>query len=145
MSNINGLEYRKIRDRRFRVLKDYSYKLTKFPSSAKDLVIDTPFYTLLKGELTVYTGYEWDGATGAIDDKTILRGSCIHDVLCEMVSYRLIDSSYRKYADKEMIVICDIDGMMKLRKEWVYFAIRYFNKFLNYVGFWKLLNRINKK
>ena len=145
MSKINGLEYRRLTSNRLRVTNEYSYHLRKFPSSIEDVVINTPFFTLIKGELTIYQGYEWDGATGAVDNDTILRGSCVHDVLCEMIHYELLPFSDRKYADREMIAICNDDGMMKLRKEWVYFGTRYVNKLLHYVGFWKLLSKIKRK
>jgi len=52
------------------------------------------------GALLIRKGYCWDGASGpAIDTKSIMRPSLIHDVLYQLISEGCIDSGHRKRAD----------------------------------------------
>mgnify|MGYP003638167030 CR=1 FL=1 len=64
------------------------------------LRVDTRFYTLFKdGRLLIRIGYEWDGGTGAIDDKAMVAASLSHDVICEMTNSDMIPYKWRKHGD----------------------------------------------
>lgn len=39
------------------------------------------------GLLTIYPGYAWDGATCALDFKSALRATLIHDIMCQLVNH----------------------------------------------------------
>jgi len=68
--------------------------------------IDSDFYKLTKdGILLVRKGYTWDGASGAVDTKSILKASCIHDILCELINAGKLAKSYQRTADKHLVEI----------------------------------------
>lgn len=91
--------------------------------------IETDFVSLFPdGLLLIKKGYAWDGASGpAMDTKTIMRGSLVHDAL-----YQLMREDYlyrersRDAADRLLQKICIEDGMCKLRAWWVYQAVKRF-------------------
>ena len=77
------------------------------------------------GILTILSGYAWDGASGpAIDTKTILRGSLVHDALYQLMRLKLLGGWWREAADDELKKICLEDGMCKIRAWWVHRAVR---------------------
>lgn len=80
-----------------------------------------------EGLLTIYAGYAWDGASGpAIDTPDFIRGSCVHDVLYQLIWEGLIPIYYRKDADNILIRICKEDGMFAARRWWVKLAVNTF-------------------
>ncbi len=87
-----------------------------------------PFILLnYDGELIVKKYYAWDGASGpAIDTKTFMRGSLIHDALYQLMREGLLDRSFRDAADHILRRICIKDGMWKIRANWVYWAVKNF-------------------
>jgi len=91
--------------------------------------IETRFISLHRGVLEIKQWYAWDGASGpAIDTKTILRGSLVHDALYQLMWEGLLPQSYRKKADKILYRICREDGMSLWRAQYVYRAVRWFGK-----------------
>ena len=87
--------------------------------------VDHPFFSLKNGVLVAKEGYEWDGASGpAIDTANFMRGSCLHDLLYQLMREGVIDRSYRKRCDQIMREICLEDGMSKIRAWWVYSGVR---------------------
>jgi len=54
--------------------------------------IEHPFFRLtVLGWLTIQAGYAWDGASGpAIDTKSFMRGSLVHDVCYQALSLGLL-------------------------------------------------------
>ncbi len=54
------------------------------------------FILTTDGKLTVYKGYPWDGATGAMDTKNSMVASLVHDCFCEMT--RVGELNYDAYA-----------------------------------------------
>ena len=88
--------------------------------------IDTEYIELTeKGLLTIRRGYAWDGGSGpAIDSKTIMRGSLIHDSLYQLMRQGFLSIDNRKQADIELKKICKEDGMWSVRVWWVYKAVR---------------------
>ena len=78
----------------------------------------------LDGWLWLSHGYAWDGATGAVDTKTIRRGSLIHDALYQLMRLGLLPQSAREPSDRELRRVCLEDGMVALRAWWVYRGVR---------------------
>jgi hypothetical protein len=78
------------------------------------------------GVLIVKKGYAWDGASGAIDTKTNIRASLLHDALCQMIGndelpIQALSDANRLYRD-----ICLADGMSKFRAWLEYKAIKFY-------------------
>ncbi len=77
------------------------------------------------GFLTIEKGYAWDGPSGpAIDTKTFMQGSLIHDALYQLMREEVLPQSCRKRADEILRDICIEDGMSRVRAWWVYRAVR---------------------
>lgn len=77
------------------------------------------------GLLTGKSGYAWDGASGiAIDTKTIMRGSLVHDMLFQLLRMGLLDPVWFKPANEELRKVCIKAGMWKIRAGWVYNAVQ---------------------
>ena len=96
------------------------------------------------GLLLANSGYTWDGASGALDTRSILRASMFHDVLCEMINKDLLPMSTQIVADKLLISLieeywdnyfddgsyckavlaCFIKPFTGLRRKYIYRAVR---------------------
>jgi hypothetical protein len=77
----------------------------------------TPYFALYKdGRLFIFSGYAWDGVTGFPDLPSMMRASCGHDVVFQMLREGLISDSKREYAfktsNKDLATISKIDGLM---------------------------------
>lgn len=73
------------------------------------------------GLLTIYKGYAWNGASGpAPDTKSIMRGSCGHDALYQLITLGVVSSGDRVLADWLLFDMLREDGL-KLAEElpWV--------------------------
>lgn len=97
---------------KYQLANDYRHKL---PDAFKTYAINTRFFSIVDGVLTIRTGYAWDGATWAIDTKTGMRGSLVHDALCQACRMGFITPNRKETIDRELQRICIEDGMMKLR------------------------------
>lgn len=87
--------------------------------------IDADFFVLTTaGELTIKERYAWDGASGASDTRTIMRGALVHDALYQSMREGYLDREYRKKADEIFRDICLTDGMSKPYAWMVYNAVR---------------------
>lgn len=88
--------------------------------------IRTKYLTLYSsGLLQILAGYSWDGPSGpAIDTKTFMRASLVHDALYQLMREMLLPLSRRKDVDKLMYVMCREDGMLKPRAWWAYQGVR---------------------
>ena len=96
----------------YQLHKDYSLYVGIVP----DKIIKSDFLTLtLDGWLTIHKGYAWDGASGAIDTDTIMRGCLVHDALCQLMREGLLPTTYRDKADDVFEEICLEDGMSEAR------------------------------
>jgi len=71
------------------------------------------------GILTIYQGFPWDGATGAIDTEDFMRGSCVHDFFCNAIDERLLSVDFREPADHLLFKLLVEDGMPLARAELV--------------------------
>lgn len=89
--------------------------------------IQTDYCSLApSGELTIYKGYSWDGATRAIDTVSIRRGSLVHDCLYQLLREDLLPFSCRPKVDKILIEICNDDKMWKIYQVIVFAAVKTF-------------------
>jgi len=88
------------------------------------VVISTEFIDLgSSGDLIIKSGYAWDGPSGpAMDTKTAMRGSLIHDALYQLMRMNLLPQSFRLIADKKYRAVCGLDGMSAFRR-WYHFRL----------------------
>ena len=94
-----------------------------------EVSIETEYIALATdGLLSIKEGYAWDGPSGpAIDTKTFMRGSLVHDALYQLMRERHLDhNKFRALADEELRRICLEDGMWVVRAWWVYKSVRFF-------------------
>jgi len=110
----------------------YEYQLyedARYMSNIKGYLVALPFINIYpSGEIVAHKGYAWDGASGAVDTKTIMRGSLFHDVLYQAMRHGKIDRNERCKADDLLIDICDEDGMLEVRQWWVEEGVELFGK-----------------
>ena len=109
---------------RLAYVSGYKYQLTETYTIAipiHGVSAQTDYITLTPtGELTIKKGYSWDGASFiAIDTKSIMRGSLVHDCLYQAIRLGLIPRHLRASADQIMQNICLEDGMMRIRAFWI--------------------------
>ena len=121
----HGITYERIKH------KSYKYRLLKSYRIFINLVgnVNTKYFSLKNGWLTVKKGYAWDGCSGpSIDTKTNMRGGLVHDTLYQMLrdGYLPQGHGHRKFADKLFKKILLQDGMFILRAEYYYFGVRKF-------------------
>jgi len=70
------------------------------------------------GDLFIFKGYPWDGATGAFDTKNSMVASLVHDCFCEMTRLKSLD--YDAYSDQIHELLGEIakrDGMFSFRAD----------------------------
>lgn len=115
-----------------RYKKGYKYKLVNFYNYETELFVVASVadwvYLDDDGLLMIRSGYAWDGASGAIDTKSIMRASLVHDALYQLMREGGLLHSYRKAADKEFYRIMREDGMWWIRAQYIYWAVRLFGK-----------------
>lgn len=81
------------------------------------------------GLLLIGAGYAWDGASGpAIDTKTIMRASLVHDALYQLIRLGAIAMRDRDRVDQLFRAICLEDGMWPPRAWWCYQAVHVFGE-----------------
>ena len=105
--------------------------------------IDTQFIKLdVAGELTILSGYSWDGPSGpTVDRKTNMRGSLIHDALYQLIRQGFLPKSMRAEAD-QIIYECLInDGMWKF---WAKLWRRELRKFAGFAADPKNIKKVYK-
>jgi len=80
---------------------------------------DVDFLKLTKdGKLTTKAGYAWDGPSGPTwDTLDSMRGSLVHDALCQLMRLGVIPGSYREYTDNLFKQILIEDEMDPVRAE----------------------------
>lgn len=121
-------------DIQFRKLTRYKYQLTNFYTIQIDILPKEDQYSdfvdlSAAGLLYIKQYYAWDGASGpAIDTKTILRGSLVHDALYQLLSLELLDRKFKDDIDRLFQQICREDGMNRFRAWYVYQAVHFFGK-----------------
>jgi hypothetical protein len=99
--------------------KGYKYQLSgdvvgKSPiMPTKD--VDTEFIVLTRGgNMTIRSGYSWDGASGpTFDTKNTMTPSLIHDCYCQLIRNGYLGDSARAQADRYFF------DMLRERKMWM--------------------------
>ena len=107
--------------------KGYSYQLAKDYICQIALLAAPAAFDWVSldkdGVLTIKANYCWDGASGpAVDTKSNIRGSLIHDALYQLIRLNKLDKVYRASADKEYYNACREDGM-NIARAWMHFRI----------------------
>lgn len=110
--------------------RGYKYQLvapeTFYTSVFPPMDIEDDYCRLThNGLLTLFAGYCWDGASGAVDTKTNIRASACHDALCQLVQNGKLDASWKDQADKEYYKLCLRDGMNPVRAMTHWWAIKF--------------------
>lgn len=145
MSNevrLNGIVYSDVSHFRYRFEEDYSVYLPEFDVALFDVLlaqddpylfnhIEVPNYLSLTndGWLKIYRGYSWDGASGpfTINNKTIRRGSSVHDPLFQFMRLGLLPRNlFFHPANRAFRRICLEDGMTRFRAYYVFRAVERF-------------------
>jgi hypothetical protein len=117
------IKYRNISGYKYQLVDDYVI-LTEIIAGAWE---NKYIYLTAGGLLTIKQGYAWDGPSGpAIDTKTFMRGSLVHDAIYQLGRQGLPELPWRDYADKLLIKITKEDGMCDVRCRWVLYAVRGF-------------------
>lgn len=112
----------------------YKYQLAEdavFYVDIKRAAIQTEFIAVgLDGKLLIKSGYAWDGPSGpALDTKNFMRGSLVHDALCQLIELGILDhGKCWGLAAAEMRRICKEDGMLLPRRWWTWAAVRFWGK-----------------
>ncbi len=121
------IKYRNIQKYKYQLLEPCVVETGVYP--AKGVV--TRFLTLVRnGNLTIYSGYAWDGPSGpTIDTKSFMRGSLVHDALYQLIRDGHLDYDFKDVADDLLRQICLEDGMYKWRAWYVHKAVRVFGWF----------------
>ena len=74
----------------------------KYIFPEKDIITHLGTITT-KGVMTIFSWYAWDGASGpTVDTKNVVRGSCGHDFLYELIRLGFLPFRYWELADKEL-------------------------------------------
>ncbi len=120
----------------FRKLPKWKYQLTTYyyhkTNIRPERDIHTKYISLhTSGVLTINKGYAWDGATGGFDTKNFMRGSLVHDALCQLIHLKRLPRSDREAADAILRDICKEDGMCTPRAWWVHKAVRLYVRIRN--------------
>ena len=121
----NKVQIRYMGGYRYQLIEDYSVQTKIFGQ-----LIDNKYIRLqTDGVLTISSGYCWDGASGpAVDSKTIMRGSLIHDALYQLLRLEVLAEKFRQACDRELYTACRDDGMSWIRANYIYRAVRWFGR-----------------
>lgn len=111
---------------KYQVNRDYHIKISIKPFKEVNL----PFIKLdMEGNLTIVSGYSWDGASGpTYDSLNSIIGSLVHDVIYQLIRLDKIDYKYKEYGDKVLYTLCVEDGMFRLRASYWLWAVLHFGK-----------------
>lgn len=95
---------------KYQLAQDYEMKLPIRPRAE----VDTQFIAITKqGDLTVKSGYAWDGPSGLPDTDHNLRASLVHDALYQLMRMRkLARNTNKDKADRLFQKICREDGVL---------------------------------
>ena len=115
------MEYESLKDWKYRITKSFSLQTDINPSD----IVRTNFSTLTTtGRLYIHKGFCWDGASGAMDTKNIMRGSCLHDAGCNWYLQGLITDEMRGQFDDLFYKLIKKDGMSDLRAGYIIKAVK---------------------
>lgn len=119
---IENKDYDIINFKQYRLLKTLKIHTQIIPPEEKP--VQTKFgYLTSEGQLSLYRGFIWDGATGAFDTDSILRASCIHDWFCNAVDNGDLPVKYRRKGDDLFYKIMTEDNVPEFRANYAYQAV----------------------
>lgn len=124
----HGLAYRSLKGYKYQLIETFSVNLSKYTKAFNGLPsINTGWYSIRSGILTLYRGYASDGPSGpTFDTKNFMRGAFSHDGLYQALRDKKLPKHLRKAADIVLRKMCREDGMSAIRAWWVYHAVRMF-------------------
>lgn len=115
---------------KYRKLAKYKYQLIGGPVTVRIYHyipnVDIYWVKVEDGYVTVKDLYCWDGASCAIDTRSFMIASLVHDALYQLIRLQYIDVAYRAAADKILKDLCLLYGMPGWRASYVYRAVRIF-------------------
>lgn len=115
---------------KYQLKEYYSVFLPELSGAMRLELVAFPFIRWDDGVLSISPGYAWDGPSGpAVDTKTFMRGSLVHDALYQLMREKALHQQHRRIADKILYKMCREDKMMWIRAAWVYVAVRLFAGF----------------
>ena len=105
--------------------KGYKYQLSReyrqYIDIRPDKEIITEFIRLsVDGFISINRGYAWDGPSVAIDTRSFMRGSLVHDAIYQLIRMGLLPFRCWEQADDELKKICLDDKMFKFRAWYVH-------------------------
>ena len=117
----------------YQLLRDTIYRLIYIHPS-EDIKLG-PISLTTNGVLTIKKYYTWDGPSGPtkflrqvlnglFPIKRFMRGALAHDALYQLTRNNLLPASMRDLADRELINICEQDGMSAARRWWIYQGLK---------------------
>jgi len=121
---VKNFHWEKVKFRQYRLLVDTKYQTGILGSNIK-----TKFGHLTPdGMLTLFAGFLWDGATGALDTLSMLRASAFHDWFCTNVANGILYPRFRRLGDNIFKAIMIEDGAPMWRVAYAYFAVVTYGK-----------------
>jgi len=107
---------------KYQLAEDFSIELRHNPL----VNYESDFLSInISGVLTIKKGYAWDGPSGpTIDTDNSMIGALVHDALYQLMRERVINKSFRGYADYEAYLSWRKDGMSFFRARIWYRSVR---------------------
>ena len=116
------MKYIKIGWGAFQVKEDFVYQTSIYDHS----VVGDQYCLAPDGKLYVSRYFTWDGPSGALNTKTFVKSSCIHDILCKMINEGNLPVSLQPKADQEMYEINGRQNMWRQRRAWTFAGVRWY-------------------
>ncbi len=119
---MNKIHYIKIGDDCYQLTREYETETRIIPMQRiyfRFTILDTDRTLILR------KGFTWDGATGAWDTDTLMRGSAEHDAKYELLRQELIPQECREIADDELKETCLMDGMNRFRAAYIHEGVEH--------------------
>jgi hypothetical protein len=83
------------------------------------------------GQLIVYPEFKWNGANSCPDANFIMRASCFHDALYELLDVGLLNfHPHLKKADELLREVAIDDGCTEVAADVIYLAVRLFGPYV---------------
>ena len=121
------VDYDEISLRLYRLLLEQSTDAGFLPPNA--IPVQTKFGLFsTSGLLTLYPGFVYDGATGAVDTPEVMLAAAFHDWGCEAVNNGDLPKEYRRLFDNLFYKLLKENGLdetrwEKFRASYMHFAV----------------------
>ncbi len=122
---MSELHYKYLRLYKYELLDDY---VIHMPIPIINPCIESTF-EIHDYALILYKGFQWDGATGALDTDDFMAASAAHDAIWNAIRLDKLRNTFRvrRWADKVLYKICRKEGMPWFRAMYVYYLVRIFH------------------